>query len=121
MPVVPHRGTWIEIPVFQNHHHHDAVVPHRGTWIEISNLSPDLPQMQSYLTEVRGLKLYNRTGSTTYHVVPHRGTWIEIPVFTIVISPSYVVPHRGTWIEMIGSTPLHEMHWSYLTEVRGLK
>ena len=55
--VVPHAGTWIEIPNNTNIVVKFFVVPHAGTWIEI--MLPDG-------TAERNL------------VVLHTGTWIEI-------------------------------------------
>ena len=34
--VVPHAGTWIEIPILAAVLYRNAVVPHAGTWIEIT-------------------------------------------------------------------------------------
>ena len=55
--VVPHEGTWIEIPGSHPHPSGKPVVPHEGTWIEI--------HMERIIIAV-GV------------VVPHEGTWIEI-------------------------------------------
>ena len=56
-PVVPHAGTWIEIPQRSTKNGSAPVVPHAGTWIEISMI-PKFKWSQL--------------------VVPHAGTWIEM-------------------------------------------
>ena len=38
--VVPHAGTWIEIPIYVTRYENEIVVPHAGTWIEIVKGSP---------------------------------------------------------------------------------
>ena len=56
-----------------------AVVPHAGTWIEIPNMTSEWIIAGSFPTRERGLKLYIQgAGTPEYVVVPHAGTWIEI-------------------------------------------
>ena len=55
--VVPHEGTWIEIPMVVKALKMNNVVPHEGTWIEM------VKQWKNFRWR---------------QVVPHEGTWIEI-------------------------------------------
>ena len=55
--VVPHAGTWIEMPIIPFEWNRLTVVPHAGTWIEIGVVNHNYPLNK---------------------VVPHAGTWIEI-------------------------------------------
>ena len=54
--VVPHEGTWIEIPLILFFVGYNAVVPHEGTWIEIMKDIASLLIVESFPTRERGLK-----------------------------------------------------------------
>ena len=54
--VVPHAGTWIEIPDSIKKPSTSLVVPHAGTWIEIDFEKTDSADPASFPTRERGLK-----------------------------------------------------------------
>ena len=98
--VVPHAGTWIEIPGAGRQNPEKTVVPHAGTWIEIDWL----------------WLLIRHT-----IVVPHAGTWIEIPWRYALLPAVRVVPHAGTWIEIFSIASNAAPISSFPTRERGLK
>ena len=56
-----------------------SVVPHAGTWIEIPTYSLLTIFQSSFPTRERGLKFETLViVKSVYDVVPHAGTWIEI-------------------------------------------
>ena len=62
-----------------------GVVPHAGTWIEIPIVlhAFGVKTLASFPTRERGLKWHYSTSlSNVSRVVPHAGTWIEIMVHT---------------------------------------
>ena len=81
-----------------------AVVPHAGTWIEIPLEQKSMYTVKSFPTRERGLKLHKRYVKRTHPVVvPHAGTWIEINIENDNRNLTDVVPHAGTWIEIAGN------------------
>ena len=99
--VVPHAGTWIEIPITGSITPFNSVVPHAGTWIEITTSVRTWLISKSFPTRERGLKYcFLRSASHRQKVVPHAGTWIEILSELYLSNNSSVVPHAGTWIEI---------------------
>ena len=99
--VVPHAGTWIEIPQRSTKNGRAPVVPHAGTWIEIKD------------TAIK---------QNSADVVPHAGTWIEIAVISKLDGiNSGVVPHAGTWIEIVVRSVDEYSKRSFPTRERGLK
>ena len=85
--VVPHAGTWIEIPGAGRQNPEKTVVPHAGTWIEIP---------------------YIITSLLPQSVVPHAGTWIEILDLRtfLTLSPSFPTRERGLKFSFIFITVL---------------
>ena len=142
--VVPHAGTWIEIPLPILAIILDTVVPHAGTWIEIhlrkfllcgswsfptrerglkSLWRINIPEnSMSFPTRERGLKSKKKfRNMCTYYVVPHAGTWIEIIVDSALSILDAVVPHAGTWIEIMAKRRKITDTRSFPTRERGLK
>ena len=97
------------------------VVPHAGTWIEIPPSATIPSASRSCLTQARGLKSPSRTRGTCRTVVPHAGTWIEMWQNDPSQMAHPVVPHAGTWIEMITCENTRHDIKSCLTQARGLK
>ena len=62
--VVPYIGTWIETEQRELPYMTEGVVPYIGTWIETSDNAIKMSGLESYLIQVRGLKLTWKKGST---------------------------------------------------------
>ena len=99
--VVPHAGTWIEIPSQECTLSACSVVPHAGTWIEIASGVGAWTCPRSFPTRERGLKymiVIVRVCNSLSFPTRERGLKYMIPV--AMCHKTAVVPHAGTWIEM---------------------
>ena len=78
-----------------------SVVPHAGTWIEIPDVIKNFFHISSFPTRERGLKSpVIATDIPAFPVVPHAGTWIEISVIPIVYVDGRSFPTRERGLKL---------------------
>ena len=98
------------------------VVPHEGTWIEIPTFSENTVSRLTFPTRERGLKFEFFIFFKEFRiVVPHEGTWIEIhyPHGLCRLFPSFPTRERGLKSAQYGTNVYNAA--SFPTRERGLK